>query len=247
MDAIGSDAYLGDNGEFAENWMDNLPDGTFEKDDTGKSKTGDLADHKDVASVVKSYMNSQKLLGTAIQPLAEEATDEQVKAYRAKTGCPETAEGYEITPPEMPEGLEFDKELMTNTTKYAHDNHIPRTVFEGLAKVVMDGQVKKFKEMVAAAVTEQDKVAEVASNKLKGKWGADYDKFLEMGRRAYDLFGGKEFVALMESTGLKDNALVVETFLEIYKQIKPDEFVAGGAAGGKAAVPGQLVYDKSNM
>ena len=60
-DAIGSDAYLGDNGALQDGWMDNMPDGTFEKDDTGANKVGDLADHKDIAGVVKSYLSNRRL------------------------------------------------------------------------------------------------------------------------------------------------------------------------------------------
>lgn len=245
-EAVLADAYLGDNGAFAENWMDSLPEGTFEKDDTGKLKTGDLADHKDVASVVKSYMNSQKLLGTAIQPLADDASDEERRAHFTKQGCPEKADGYETVMPEkMPEGMLFSEEIMTAAKNFAHANGVKKEIFEGLSKVVLDSQIKMFGEMVAAAKVEQDKVAEEASNKLKGKWGADYDKFLEMGRRSYDVHGGKEFVDLMESTGLKDNPVVVETFLEIYKQTNPKEFVTGGAGEGAKTTPaGELDYSK---
>jgi hypothetical protein len=48
----------------------------------------------------------------------------------------------------------------------------------------------------------------------------------------------------MESSGLKDNAIVVETFLEIFKQTNPKEFVTSGAAPSKTTVPGQLDYSK---
>lgn len=250
MDAetIGSDAYLGDDGAFAEDWMANLPEDTFEKDDTGKLKTGDIKDHKNIGSIVKSYLQKDKLLGTAIQPLPEDATEEQIKSFRSKMGCPESPEGYEITKPELPEDMVYDEDLIKAGASYAHTNHVPKTVFEGLVKLFLDGQIKRHKENGAAELAAQDKLADAATNKLKGKWGADYDKFVELGRRAYELFGKKDFVDLMASTGLKDNPVVVETFVEIYKQTHPGEFVTGDASGGtKATVPGQLVYDKSDM
>ena len=43
-DAIAADAFLSDNGAFQDGWLDNLPEGTFEKDDTGQLKQGDLAE-----------------------------------------------------------------------------------------------------------------------------------------------------------------------------------------------------------
>lgn len=241
---ITADALLGDDGAFQEGWLDNLPEDTFEKDDTGKLKQGDLADHKNIGSMAKSYLNKDKLLGTAVQPLADDASDEDRRAHFTKLGCPEKVEGYEIKTPELPEGMQMDEALMKATTKYAHDNGIPKTIFEGLAKLVLDGQVNTHNQLVKAATEAQDKVAEASINKLKGEWGADYDKNLEMGRRAYDLFGGDDFVKLMEETGLKDNPVVVKAFVEIYKQIKPDEFITGGTPAEKTAVPGQLDYSK---
>lgn len=246
MDAVGSDAYLGDDGAFAEGWMDNLPDDTFEKDDTGVLKTGDLADHKYIGSVVKSYMNSQKLLGTAIQPLKDDASDEERRDHYTKQGCPEKADGYEtVLPEKMPEGMLFSEEIMTDAKNYAHANGVKKEIFEGLSKVVLDSQIKMFTGMVEESVKKADAAAEEATNKLKGKWGADHDKFVEMARRAYDVHGGKEFVDLMESSGLKDNAIVVETFLNIFKQTNPKEFVGGTKEPASKTIPtGELDYSE---
>lgn len=242
-DSVGSDAYLGDNGAFADDWTDNLPEDTFEKDETGALKMGDVKDHKEIGSLVKSYMNSQKKLGTAIQPLKDDATDEERRAHFTKQGCPEKADGYVTPMPEkLPEGMLFSEEIMTAAKNYAHANGVKKEVLEGLSKVVLDSQIEMFNKMVAEAKIAQDKVAEEATNKLKGKWGADHDKFVEMARRSYDVHGGKEFVDLMESTGLKDNAIVVETFLKIFQQTNPKEFVAEGTPPGKTVEKGQLDY-----
>ena len=242
-EAIGSDAFLGDDGAFAENWMDNLPEDTFENDETGKNKTGDLADLPNFPTLVKNHLNLQGKLGTAIFPLGDDASDEERRAHYTKQGCPEKAEGYVTPMPEkLPEGMLFSEDIMTAAKNYAHANGVKKEIFEGLSKVVLDSQIEMFNKMVEQAKKDSDKVAEEATNKLKGKWGADHDKYVEMARRAYDVHGGKEFVDLMESTGLKDNAIVVETFLEIFKQTNPKEFVSGGPETPKETPAGQLDY-----
>jgi hypothetical protein len=250
-EAVAAESYLGEDGAFQEGWMDNLPEDTFEKDDTGKPKQGDLADHKDVASVVKSYLNAQKLLGTAIQPLPDTPTEEQVKAHRAKVGCPETAEGYEVAKPELPEGMDFDEELVKNISKYAHDNHVPKGVFEGMAKLLIEGQTETFKKITAAnAKAEQeakDKAIETAENQLKGKHGAKYDEVVETANRFYDLPGddavNKAFTDLMEERGLNSHPAVVEFFHEAFKLVQEESTPESGSpTGGKQAVPGQLDY-----
>ncbi len=245
-DSIGSDAFLGDNGAFTEGWTDSLPEGTFEKDDTGVLKMGDIADHKDIGSLVKTHLNLQKKLGTAIQPLADNASDEDKRAYYTKQGCPEKAEDYVTPMPEkLPEGMLFSEDIMTAAKNYAHANGVKKEILEGLSKVVLDSQIEMFNKMVADAKIAQDKAAEEATNKLKGKWGDDNDKYVELARRAYDVHGGQAFVDLMESTGLKDNPIVVETFLEIFKQTNPKEFVGGSEEPvGKTTPAGQLDYSE---
>lgn len=264
-DTVSADAYLGEDGAFQEGWLESLPEDTFEKDDTGNFKQGDLADHKSVASVVKSYLNKDKLLGTAIQPLAEDATPDQKKAYKAKVGCPETVEGYEIAKPTLPEGMVYDDDLIKAASQYAHDKHMPKGVFEGLAKIVFDGQIKKTTELLKAAqeaaTVEADKKAkadtaayEKAETTLRGKWTVDYDANLEMANRGYNMPGNDEvnnaFVELIENStapdgtkGLKSHPAVVEFMYHFYKDyIKPAEVPGGGAGPGEGGPPGQLDY-----
>lgn len=264
-EAVAAETYLGEDGAFQEGWLDSLPEDTFEKDDTGKAKQGDLAEHKNIASIVKSYLNKDKLLGTAIQPLAKDATADQIKGHRARVGCPDTVEGYEIAKPTLPDGMVFDEETIKNATKYAHDNHMPKGVFEGLAKLVVEGQMQKYGELVVAAKTAQeeaakaeqeakDKVIEAAESKLKAKHGAKYGEMLEMANRGYNMPGNEEinkaFSDLIENSttpegkkGLSSHPAMVEFMYHFYKDfIKEAEVPGGGGPAGKGTVPGQLDY-----
>ena len=204
---------------------------------------GDLGDHKNLGSIAKSYLNKDKMLGAAIHPLPDKPTDEQIKEHRAKVGCPETVEGYEVAKPEkLPDGMVFDDDTMAAATKFAHDNHVPKGIFEGLAKLVFDGQIATFKRMVEASAKE----TETATNQLKGKHGAEYDKVVEMANRFYDLPGNDEvnkaFTDLMAAHGLDTHPAVVEFFNEAYKLVKEDTSPEGGGAAGRTTVPGQLDY-----
>jgi hypothetical protein len=157
---------LGDDGAFAENWTDNLPEDTFEKDDTGKPKMGDLADVKNLPTLIKNHLNLQGKLGTAIFPLKEDATDEERRAHFTKLGCPETVEGYEVKAPEIPEGapIAFSEDLLKACTKYAHDNGIPKTVYEGLANTLIDGQMNELKARVEEAAKKAEPLTSSKAN-----------------------------------------------------------------------------------
>ena len=74
-ETVAAEAILGEDGTFQDGWLGHLAEDTFEKDDNGKLKQGDLADHKNLGSMAKSYLKTQRLMGTAIQPLPEKPTD----------------------------------------------------------------------------------------------------------------------------------------------------------------------------
>ena len=244
-----ADAFLGENGALQEGWLGNLPEDTFEKDDTGKAKQGDLAEHKNMASLTKSYMNAQKLLGTAIQPLADDATPEQKRAHFTKLGCPEKVEGYEVVKTELPEGMVYSDELIAQCKQFAFDTGMPKGIFEGLTKIVTDGQIKNYKEAVAAASAARDKAIETASNELKAKWGAEYDPNIEKANRFYDMPGddavNKAFTDLMAEHGLNSHPVVLRFFHEAYKLTEEESTPGHGSAAGKTTESGQLTYPKS--
>lgn len=245
-EAVMADAYLGEDGAFQENWLDSMPEDTFEKDDTGKLKQGDLAEHKNLSGLAKSYLNAQKLVGTAIQPFDEKTTAEQKRAVFTKFGCPEKVEGYDVAKPELPEGMEWDEELVKNTAQYAHDNGISKTVFEGLFKMNNERRMAQFKQMAETAKAEQDKTFETATNELKGRWGSEYDGNVEKANRFYNLPGddkvNKAFVDLLESKGIQNHPATAEFMCEAYKLVKEDDIPGGTEGAGKTTAPGQLDY-----
>lgn len=248
MEAVIAESILADDGVFQEGWLDTLPEDTFETDETGNFKRSDLADHKDLKSVLKSYVNKDHLIGSAIRPLPDKPTDEEVKVYRSKVGCPETVEGYEVVKPKLPEGMAFDDELLTACAKFAHDNHMPKGLYEGFAKLVMEGHAKSVKEAGEAATKDRDAAIETATNNLKAKHGAKYDEVVETANRFYDLPGNDEvnkaFTDLMKEEGLDSHPAVVEFFHDAYKLVKGDPVPGGGGPAGKHTVPGQLDYSK---
>ncbi len=247
---VAADSILGDDGALQDGWLGQVAEGTFEKDDTGKLKQGDLADHKNLGAVLKSYLNKDKLLGTAIQPLPDKPTDEQLTAHRTRVGCPETVDGYEIgKPAEMPETMVWDEELAKACAKYAHDNHIPKGVYEGLSKMLVDGQVEGSKKLAETWAKETDKDVETASNQLKAKHGAKYDAVLDMANRFYELPGNDEvnkaFEDLMKAQKMDNHPVVIEFMHEAYKMVKGDTVPEGGGAPGSGNTqPGQLDYSK---
>lgn len=212
-------------------------------------KDAAITRYKTFDDFVAGHKELEGKLGSAIQPLADNATDEQKRAYYTKLGCPEKVEGYEMIKPALPEGMAFDDELIKSATQYAHDNGIPKGVFEGLAKMVIERQIAQIKQLTEAAAATQTQTFETATNELKGKWGAKYDESLEMANRFYDLPGddkvNKAFTDLMAEKGLNNHPAVVEFFHEAYKLVKEGTIPAGGTGATGTTPTGQLTYPKS--
>ncbi len=77
-----------------------------------------------VIDLLGKHYDLRKQLSTAIQPLAGDATDEQVGAYRKALGVPETVDGYEFTAPEGRELTEADTAFQKSAAEMFHSANI---------------------------------------------------------------------------------------------------------------------------
>lgn len=246
-EAVTADAYLGENGALQDGWLDNFPEGTFEKDETGKLMTANLKDHKDLTGLVKSFVGQHKLVGSAIQPLKEDATPEQKAEFHQKMGCPKTVEGYELTAPtELPEGMEYRQDLVDAVSAVALGEGVSKTAMQKLATSFNAWQVENFKAQATAREAAIAKTFDEGEATLKVEWGVDYDKNVEiMNKLTTQIPELAEIVKLVFDLSGKGNHPVVHKAL--YKaalKILPDTVVTGGVKTEKTTVPGQLDYSK---
>jgi hypothetical protein len=120
----------------------------------------------------KSYraMEQKVSSGELKTPLADNATEEQVKAYRADNGIPEEAKGYFE---DMPDGLvigEDDKEIFESVAEKFHGLNAKPEVMHALV-----GWYEKFQEDAAATQHESDQDYQKNSeDELRTEWGAEY-------------------------------------------------------------------------
>lgn len=246
-DPVTADSYLGDNGVLQENWLDALPEGTFEKDDTGKLMTANLKDHKDLASVMKSFVGQHKLVGSAIQPLKDDATPEQRAEFFQKFGCPKTVAEYELkAPTELPEGMEYRQDLVDAVSAVAFSEGVSKAAMQKLATSFNSWQIENFKAQATAREAAIAKTFNEGEAALKVKWGADFDKNIEIiNKLTTQIPALANIVKLVfDTTGKGNHPVVHEALFEAALKILPDTVVAGEPVKGKATVEGQLDYSK---
>lgn len=198
------------------------------------------------AIALKAY-NQEKLIGadkagrSVIVPKPDDKPEVWTDFYK-KVGAPEKPEGYklpETLKPEQAEALGKD-ELFTKFRGQAHAAGMTQKAFEAVTNWYMGEMAaeeqRQFQQFEADAKKEFEglKLAEG-----EGGWGKDYDKNLELSRRAlraflpYDKNGGQK--ALDEATAKLMGAFGVKNaytmLANIGKALVEDDFVLGGGTG----------------
>lgn len=108
-------AWLNEDGTFAENWFNNLPE------DLRNDKT--IRGQKDITGVMKTLVHSQKMLGSEKLVLpGKNAKPEDWNHVYDRLGRPETHEKYDLTKvPAVPQGSLYDSNSEKAFLKHMHD------------------------------------------------------------------------------------------------------------------------------
>jgi hypothetical protein len=149
------------------NWKDSIPsDLRYSKDGNDK-----LARFNDELSLAKSYLEMEKMDSGKVKMPDDDSTPEEKSAFYQKLGKPEDVTGYEL--PDLAEGEAYDEDMMGAIKNYAFENNIPKDMFSGMVGIYM--------QEAQAAMERQ---AAATEDTLKGEWAGDYDKNIEISRRA---------------------------------------------------------------
>lgn len=180
--------------------------------------------HKEAVTKIRS--------GEMLKPLPENATPEQVSAYRKERGIPEKPEGYLE---KLPDGLvigEADKHIFDSFVKGLHDLNADPKLAHYAVKWYSDFQESAQAER-AEADTEQRSEVEDA---LRGEWAADYranvnhvKAFLESAPDGIgDLIANARDA---EGRALLNNAAVLKWLAGTAREMNPISTIVPGTSG----------------
>lgn len=173
--------------------------------------------------------------GGQADPSAENQADEgksdnpeDVKADKPSDDT--VPENYDFSAVQLPEGMEFDKDLTKEFAGIAKDMGLS----QDKADKLMGMGVKlssKLQENFEAAIKEsqqnQIKAYKTMLNTDPEIGGANLQKVLTEANVAYDTFVSDEAASLLEQTGLNNHPAIVKVFREIGKQLKNDTIRGG--------------------
>jgi len=213
-----------------------------------------LQNFQDMDGFVKSYLHSQKLVGSDKIPIPNKyATDQDWNAVYEKLGKPKSPDGYEYN-------LGKESKLDDNSLKaFSTEAHKL-----GLLPKQAQGIIKYYNDLAGASETEANNKAEAgrteAEKNLRKEFGSTYNDRITAAKKLATSTLGNEFLnntLLQDGSKLGDNPTVVKAFADLAAQMSEDNIVKGDAPAymsnkeinRQIAVlqqPGSAYWDKRN-
>jgi hypothetical protein len=165
---------FGDDGNFAENWMETagIPE------DLRTDQT--LVTTKSVASMASQLVNAQKLIGQnanmAVIP-TEQSTELERAEFNKLCGCPDTPDEYTITHAE--ELGEINAEVEAGFKNLAHSHGLRPETVQALTELDDARMIAMRQEMADAKIQAKADCEEA----LKKQWGAAFEERSHLANR----------------------------------------------------------------
>ena len=139
-----------------------------------------------------------------------------------KLGAPEEAMGYELSPPQgAPKGW-YREEAADSFRILAHKANLTPVQ----ARVLHDGWVGSLLETERQQAAATERTHAKLDEDLRADWGADYDRRLELARRAARHFSGAEDLDALEAS--MGSPALVRLFARIGEHFDEDTLVGQG-------------------
>lgn len=194
------------------------------RESVSEENRGGVAKFETVDALAKSYTELERNMGNKVKIPTPESPAEEISAFYNKLGRPETSEGYKQ--PELDEGQVFDKEFFGNIASAAHDAGVTDEQFSSLVDKYL-GYEAQIKE---AELVEFNRYREEADRKLHETYGADYDKNIELSKRAYTEYASDDLKELLDTdkfVGLRNEPAFIDMMVEIGKKNMDDTLIKG--------------------
>lgn len=211
-----SSLWLNESGEFTEGWLDRLPEDF-------KDSKQILGQFKDINGALKTLINQQKLLGKKAEAILvpkDDATPEEVAAFRAKIGVPENIDAYPTKPKDLPQGMEWDEAQAKEFNAVAHEAGITPAQAEKLMAKYAAFEASKVQE----AQMQQKAEFETARKTLAEAWGDKFETNKAVATRMAQSLGLDP-----NTKGLSDPAVVV-ALERAARMVSDDKIVSSDVA-----------------
>lgn len=197
----------GDPDVVAEGWLTGS-EATFANDPI-------MANVKDVPTLVKNYINAQRMVGKKGHMLPDENSGEDTwNEFYTKMGRPETGDDYGL------QSEQLNEDFVKNFSAKAHEiGLMPRQ-----AQALME-----YYNESASNENSQDQEALRASEQaslelLKNEWGEGFNTKVHKAQVVAKQFGGESFIKALDEQGLGSNPEIIKFLANIGESLNEDSF-----------------------
>jgi|TARA_R110001592_G_scaffold13613_1_gene62250 hypothetical protein len=195
-------------------WKNSLPDDVR----TDPS----LADIADVGALAKSFVHSQKMVGTDKIALPKaDATPEEMAAFYDRLGRPKE---YEFEKAELPEGMSYNEDMEKQMKNMMHESGLTNKQANDLYKGYMGYMGTQYSEQAAQSEGQKQEWFK----ELQKDLGKAFDQEVDLSQRAARELGGDDFLKWLDTSGQGNNPMFVKMFAKVGKMMSE-----GGAEPGK--------------
>lgn len=223
---------------WPEDWRERLAG-----DDAAALRT--LKRYAGVDGLWKKLLNQEKLISQgghkAGQALPEDATPEEVAAYRKAAGLPETPEGYALAFPDSAKTSDADKETLTGFQQFMHERHVPpagvKAAFEWYSQRL--GQLQE-----ARTAAAQDAKIEALVELRKEYPGGELKRNLAIADEFLEAHGLGDLLdaTLPNGRPVRLDAGSLKSIIAAARSYADEESLIGGDTGGG----GKSIDDEKN-
>lgn len=179
--------------------------------------------YKDVLTGINSgtelaekYANAvQKLDGAIIKP-GEDASEEELAAYREQLGIPKTADAYEL-----PETDLLSEDFLKEQKEFFLKNGMNNDQAKAMTQMLID-QVQKGGEIMRKANTE---ARNSALDSLKKEHGDQYKEVLETAQNVFNKYASPDERKYMNESGRGNDPVIINMMARMGKDISGDSLL----------------------
>lgn len=192
-----------------------------------------------IEDLARHNLSLRQKLSRAVTLPGGETGPEELADFRARMGVPDRPEGYEYEPPgNLPDILTeaADEAEMAEIFEVAHELGLSQAQLTGLLDWRFErlaGAGEQIEAKLARAREESERI-------LRREWGRDYERNLNLSRRALRAFGGEGLAgfltrARVDGAQLANHPEIVRWAASIGAALSEATLHAGGEGGGRSA------------
>ena len=177
-----------------------------------------------VEKLARGFVDTKRMVGDRI-PIPQEGDTAKWNEVYTRLGRPETAEGYRFVEVQMPDGFALKQGLVDEYKGFAHSIGLTNKQASDQHKWYIEHLVRDHNQLLA----DYDSQVKAASEALRGSWGTDYDRRLDLAMRTFDTYATPEIKARVESSGAGNDPAFIELFWRIGKEMSEDVLRGGSS------------------